>query len=1472
MPEKTECSGEGESEECDLLERVGGSSVAVRESEKTGGDRHLAGTEACVISAPGERKGLQDGSSQLALNCPPEKRSPTFSAEGRQAASENCCLSTMPYSSAETEVKGQTETTTCSADADFSPAEEGENEKERLCLVTIISTRPLGPLTGTDGQDYIAAGLESTGKGGGGGGGSSVVHSLFSQPEGCSNGVSSAETEACPPTVAAESQLKPQRWSEPIAAITERICTEQEHLFQHGAAILPLLAQSEQSCGNTDGGVRVNQQGKIAEETPSVGLTCEESSETQPQSNSDQVFLSLSSSHLLNISQEIPGEIAGSNQQVQPASSTTEAGRAKSKPDFQQQGQIQSTPSMSGVDMCDSRRANNRVHFEESVKEECNSSVDLVNMPVPALDCASLPPLMVHESLYHPVVEAAYIFQDFLNAKKLEFTTDAATKNQPAIQNSADFPEPKKDLGRLQSARGDVINAEEENNTGNQWGCDNSHANINLQTADETCLNGNAAEQLLPCSTEEYQPGREEKANYEGSTVPEGDNRAVNQEAATVTKHEGVEEEVEMEKGAVELCLSEWKPAEESQEASKGLLSSKQPQASPLGSTNAAQEENEGKGHSSTSSPALPRGDLTCEAFSNSPVVVHDYTSNLETVTLIPAAPPEINHDSRTKQLPCQLDQTTSSVPLTENDLKSNEGSVTKDETVMLELVSEEPMSIITQCAGEPAFVLPSPGPMLSHLELIGDCDVSLPEYTDTQSAADGDNATICGEVGGATKGEVAPQMFLAHGLKSGDDGVNANDICQIVEDKKDFSENIIEYTDSAVNANFPSDYKITSVQEENWTPDTPPVVQDEVKLPQSFSVASPSHSVLDTVDINPVICEVSVTDNLKNITCQLSDDLTTITASDEISKDKQDDMEEKHRGLDQTSVSFHEEEKKQVEGTALNNQKEADETKQQAGDAGAAPQQSDRSDLKPVEETGGLQPSSEVQQTELLITNMMETERSGSAFKGERDAASLSPNTPTSSNKSGGDHVLDPQTLPYCSTPPSQSQSSSAQGCARQQVQQQLVARRPADGYSAGCPQWCEGRTENHSEVRPTKALIPEVKGVAEGGGGSVGSLFQLGSQEEMMDSDINSNERVTDVEKSEGEQVSTVPGHEKVYVPSLLESDFNESGAMKRNASADMGTVGDERQVERGNEILGLGSDTSFTPGAEAVTDLSAACQGQRGKPQASGSTATPTDAGWHEHENLLLEFSGSSQLSTEQSSNKTSAVHSGVTVHAAIKGPDVCEVTKSDKAAGNDNKDSSHETRQNEIQAVSEEEQCAVNPPGSARDLGSGSVKVSDLSESEVLDGSTENVCHSTGSFTVLKGKETEITDVFKLPSAVWSQSSDYTAKTQTGLPSQPVPNPPGVSEVNLECDPEEGRSEGRAPVCTFPTEQQCGPAIMTKTLGQPSQEGEIDWIKALKRPLQSLKLNNGTVWRLLLHLQDPFHHWSLLKWSFLLQLRR
>ncbi|XP_037127414.1 uncharacterized protein tacc2 isoform X5 [Syngnathus acus] len=320
-----------------------------------------------------EIKVLLDNSVQLSSVC----CSLSFPASEESSSSS----SKMPHTSTESCSKGQMET-----EAAISPAEEGDGEKEPLGLEGNFIHLPHGIVASADHLNDSAAGPEGAGV---------AVCSLFSLPEGAAR---EAEKKPCPPNDVAVSCVKSPSSGETDITGTDSLCTKEELT----AAFSPLPLSNQQS--KTENGAS-SQHNLNSEELPCSGTTCEASAITETSltstSNDQQVRLERST----------------------PESTPTE-----------KEVEIQENPSGSvGKSTRDKIGGSNRVRFVDSVKEDRSVTIEVTNMATPALKCASLPPLTVHESLYHPVVEASYIYPDFLSLEKPEtscdvtFTKDEAT-------------------------------------------------------------------------------------------------------------------------------------------------------------------------------------------------------------------------------------------------------------------------------------------------------------------------------------------------------------------------------------------------------------------------------------------------------------------------------------------------------------------------------------------------------------------------------------------------------------------------------------------------------------------------------------------------------------------------------------------------------------------------------------------------------------------------------------------------------------------------------------------------------------------------------------------------------------------------------------------------------------------------------------------------------------------------------------
>ncbi|KAI4812361.1 hypothetical protein KUCAC02_023759, partial [Chaenocephalus aceratus] len=558
----------------------------------------------------------------------------------------------------------------------------------------------------------------------------------------CRGVSSSSEAEACPLTNVAESQLKSRGWREPIASISEGVFTEQDRL--------PSPAHQQQD---------------------------------EAERNCSQFFLSSISPQPLTTKHQITAERQASNdQQVQPESSTEKTFQAQTANNINAMSGV-------GVSLCEGNKGNNRVRFADTVKQEGSSSVNLRSMALSPMDCASLPPLTVHESLYHRVVEASYIFPEFLVLKKQDIPTDATpAKDDLAKVSPSDFPKPQKDV---RSDKGQIkINKETINSNFESNATDSKSEACSKQPLCPTEKNGDlsrAAENAFP-----------EAGHHKSELV-----------SANVTK----QLEAETREGALNLCLSAEEETDKLHAESKNSVTTHE---SPLIS-------DEGNQHALISCSAPPADDVTSE------LLVGQLSADPD--PFLHTQPSDLSY-----QPPIQLDRTPPRGLLTTDPIEATEGSIipsavqTKNESAAsVVTASDQSIPVIEQCVGN-SFVLRPRGPLLSHMELISDCHISLPEQTDN-SGAYGDSAKVSRE----EDGRVITKLSVAKDLEHNDVGVKV---------------------------------------------DEPPGAVGVLAEDGPDNVVSQSH-------IKPVICEASIKDDF----IYVSSDLPTNKACDQI---KQEDMNEK--------------------------------------------------------------------------------------------------------------------------------------------------------------------------------------------------------------------------------------------------------------------------------------------------------------------------------------------------------------------------------------------------------------------------------------------------------------------------------------------------------------------------------------------------------------------------------------------------
>lgn len=1516
MPEVIGSEGSGESVRCDSLERV--ATVALGESEKAAEEADLRVADKCFSHADERTEGLPDYLPQLSLIRSQENCTLAFSATVGRAVTEESCSSKMPHNSFETETKGLRETSVFSADAEVSPAEEGAREKEQPRPEAFIDTSPRGVLTGPDCQDHSAVGLERAGGGGGGGGGGGVEeeeekkggrtkeHSPLGQPEGSPHGVSSAETETCPPSNVAESPLESQCRSEPIPTVTESLGTEKDRLSQpcqeqRAAAISPRLTHPEQSSSNTNEGVRADLKlDVISEEGLSLEGISEESSIAETERDNSQVFLPLISPQPPTASQQIPvdRQQASNNQQVQPESSTTGARTTDAGPEFRAQTQVNSDSSaMSEAGLHVSKsggRNNNKVRFADTVKQEGSFVVNLKKMAGLAMDCASIPPLTVHESLHHPVVEESYIFPNFLSTQKPEILAAAApAKNEPAIQSSAGLTTPQQD-SQLDDRDTGTKEAKENLNP-DQSG--------NKNTGDSQCeTEASLSQRQGPI--EEEQNTNEECFVIPKSSVFEADHLTGEDESEKATKQSEARRETD---GVKE------------KETDKPHVQSEQPLGSPFILDVKLLL---------SSCAVLPPHDLNeavNEKTTEHPFTESDRNSKPQTVTPTCATSVQTKPSDPSCQPPTQTDE----VPLCWNtDPRKgafDSSNLTKGELNLEEDTAlDQPAPAIEQYATKPTSVPLSPGPMLSHLEFTTDCDISLPEQTDNHGADGGST-----EVQGERSGEMT-RMSLAQDIMHSDISVKAEQTGLRTENRTDAVESDALVGTSLIdNVNIPQEECNVNISQKKNSP--PAAATAHAGLDY---VISQTHSESGGSGIKPVICESPTTDDPINISCPLSSDLPTEVALDE---NKRECVKEEQKTEGERDVPF-QEEKERVQDSAAGNQKETGGKLQ----PGQTQQQGNGPDKEAVEEIGDPQPAHQLKDTEPPMKDINED---GVVTKRQREICALSSdrktilpeNLKSPSVEFGGEsqtvchpdlHPIHSATLecsPDWDTAQSaalgQSQSAPDPSCfAQQQNQQQRCpsSSLPLEVSPGGC---LERGEEAKSQVSQTQELFAQIKVAAEAVDGSVGSVRPSGTGDNLT-GDVSGGKEVMGFEEDDGEGTQAAPEVGRDYSLPPPVSHINETALSDIGELTACSHVGDTGQ----EGVVGSAQDSGFLSDlggkGQQKSNIPAVCQDQGGIPEASKNTAVSVPFPSQEHEISPFGLTVTSAVNTEsrdihtgvfsssnqaeeiqreipsvlpdpesvesdssaakavngngiesekcdiqhtvcealevQSPNIPLASQSSQGATAPVKGPDVEEITKEDKAALVKGEVSSPALGRNEIKAIKKEEmekEEVVNPDGSEKVSGLDVTEVSALGKSEDSHhGTGTSDCHVVENTFPPKAAECDddATDKTTPDPATASPvvssecvqdfaSTPPAAPIQTEKPYDPVtqskPQDDTVVETADACSEFQecslqNSSAGNSLAEQDPVKAETPDALESPAPGLGAQEPGTSWINALK----------------------------------------
>ncbi|XP_061914422.1 uncharacterized protein tacc2 isoform X3 [Entelurus aequoreus] len=750
----------------------------------------------------GERKRFLDSTSQRSAVC----GSFGLSNKDTQAVSEE---SKMPHTSAESCAKGRRETS--NAEADISPAEEGDKEKETLWMESNFDYSPHGIFAGADHLNDSAAGVE----------GGVAECSLFSPPEGAARGASAAETEMRPPTDVAESCLKSLCRGETVISATESLCTEEE-LTAAFSLLSPRREQSNKASGESV------QHNLNTEEPLTLGFSREESATTETSLTSES-----------------------NNQQVHPE--TTEKA---SKTQEEAQNQTNSVVQSEGKSACDKSEGRNRVRFADDVKEDQSATVEVRNMSMPVLGCASLPPLIVHESLHHPVAEASYIFQDYFSLKKPEICTEAtSTKNDAPNHSSGDTPKPEKtiiDLDVEDSTKNAEMHPTSENSlkspqrlTGNNL-TNTEHGGLHEKTIvlTEPAKNTEEPIEVAKNEVEFDEPSKESSGQSKTTTEhlePEmliGDHQEPDNLTKSIVEHPN--------KNPDQVSTKQEEVREKCELNMDSIEPHKLDMPEEIKSDGCMVDEIE------CSSCVPAASNVSCKpidyVFTESPDIQlsteTDGNSNAETGVLSCSVPPQTKPRDLSCQPPPEIDKlpthALSSIDPIESRIdRKSEAPVQliRDESEISEVAApEQSIPVSKQCASNPLLMLQPTGPMLSHLEVVDGCDVTLPDCDDSLV-----NKTYTGMYSAKDK---------EHRENNG--GAEKNGLTQA--NRKDAVEFITSLT---------ADDKITILQEEKQPPGAECVLANDVMIQDKVDRTLISNKPCNTIEL----CGIKEKQNMANQT-----------------------------------------------------------------------------------------------------------------------------------------------------------------------------------------------------------------------------------------------------------------------------------------------------------------------------------------------------------------------------------------------------------------------------------------------------------------------------------------------------------------------------------------------------------------------------------------------------------------------------
>ncbi|XP_077468648.1 uncharacterized protein tacc2 isoform X6 [Stigmatopora argus] len=353
-------------------------------------------------------------------------------------------------------------------------------------------------------------------------------------------------------------------------------------------------------------------------------------------------------------------------------------------------------------------------------------------MAMPAMRCASLPPLTVHESLYHPVVEASYTYPDFLGLKKPQTSTDiTSTKAGAAIQNVTttsgndillDNEDKSKNANCDPSGRDGKRPTEESLGRTEHIGIEK--ADFSTDAASEPAKNTEDPSENNKCEVNEP-TNKEPPEQHEEMTNPRSiSNQPCQKRVQVLTNQEeffpenGIGISCQMPEGIntpeINVDISPVKPEE---------IKSETFVVSEIGTS-----------LSVSNATCKVIKDVFTDSMEGQRSNDLDSFSEPKTQMLTCSVPPQTQQRELSSQPAADFDHPQSHALISTEPMESREDpksvasvDLLRDESVISEaIVTEWPIPVSEQCASEPTLLLKCQGPLLSDLKVGDESEVSL--------------------------------------------------------------------------------------------------------------------------------------------------------------------------------------------------------------------------------------------------------------------------------------------------------------------------------------------------------------------------------------------------------------------------------------------------------------------------------------------------------------------------------------------------------------------------------------------------------------------------------------------------------------------------------------------------------------------------------------------------------------------------